>query len=429
MGNKIIKNASWIIICKIAQSILSLIVSMFTARYLGPSNFGLINYAASIVAFVAPVMYLGLNSVLVQEIVNDEKSEGETLGTSITMSVISAGISIIGLAAFVTVANHNEKETFIVCMLYSLMLLFQAFDLLQYWFQAKLQSKYTSIVMLIAYTIVSAYKIWLLATQKTIYWFALSNVLDYAIIAISLLVIYKRIGNQKLCFSKKRAFHLLSRSKYYIISNLMIMVFTQTDKIMLKIMLNESATGYYSAAVACASLSAFVFSAIIDSMRPSIFEKYNKSTSDFEESIITLYCIIIYLSLAQSVVLTLLAKPVILILYGKQFAMTASILKLVVWYTTFSYIGSVRGVWMLATNNQKHLLIINILGALVNVGLNLVLIPKMGIMGAAMASLITQFFANVILGYIIKDMRPNNKLMLSGCNPQIIIRIVKKIKK
>ena len=428
MKNKIAANASWIIICRIIQSALSLVVSMLTARYLGPSNFGLINYAASIVSFAAPIMYLGLNSVLVQEIINEPDKEGEILGTSICMSFGMSILCMIGTISFVAIANAGEQDTLIVCGLYCIMLIFQSVDLLQYWFQAKLMSKYTSIIMLIAYIVVSGYKIFLLMTSKPIYWFALSNTLDYLVIACGLLIAYKKIGGQSFSISKGKARKLLSKSKYYIVSNLMVMVFTQTDKIMLKIMLDDTATGYYSAAVACAGLSSFVFSAIIDSMRPSIFASIKSSQKSFEQNVSRLYCIVIYLSLVQSLCMTILAKPVILVLYGESYLQTATILKLVVWYTTFSYLGAVRGVWMLATNNQKYLLSINLAGAFSNIVLNSLLIPRMGAMGAALASLLTQFFTNVGMGYLVKPIRENNRLMVQGLNPAIIGEIVDRVK-
>lgn len=425
--NKIVANASWVIVCKIIQSLLSMIVSMLTARYLGPANFGLISYASSIVSFVAPIMYLGLNSVLVQEIINTPEEEGKILGTSIFMSFMMAMICIVGTISFVAVVNAGEKETLIVCGLYSFMLLFQSIDLLQYWFQAKLKSKYTSIVMLIAYTLVSFYKIFLLATGKNVYWFALSNTLDYFVIALLLLLIYKKIGVCRLQISVQLIKKLLSKSKYYIVSNLMVMVFAQTDKVMLKIMMGDSATGFYSVAVTCATLSSFVFSAIIDSLRPSIFQSVKYSRILFRKNMIQLYCIVIYLSLLQSVFMTVLAKPLILMLYGEQYLLAAEILRMVVWYTTFSYLGTVRGVWMLATNNQKYLLIINITGAVLNIILNYFLIPSKGVMGAALASVLTQFFTNVVMGYIVKDIRENNKLMMSGLYPKTMINLVKRV--
>ena len=201
------------------KSLLGILISMLTARYLGPSNFGLINYAASIVSFIAPVMYLGINSVLVNEIITYPSKEGETLGTAITMSVVSAVFCILGVLSFTSLINRTEKETIIVCTLYSILLIFQALEMIVYWFQAKLKSKYTSIVALAAYILVSAYKIFLLSTKKSIYWFALSNALDYMLIAFALLIIYHRMGGQRLSFSYNTAKRLFKVSKYYIISN------------------------------------------------------------------------------------------------------------------------------------------------------------------------------------------------------------------
>ena len=124
-NNKVVKNATWIIICHIVQAVLNLIVNMFVARYLGPSNYGLISYAASIVAFVVPIMQLGFNAILVQEFVNQPEKEGEILGSAILMNIIAAFVSICLVLVFVLVMNGNEKETIIVCILYSLNLIFQ----------------------------------------------------------------------------------------------------------------------------------------------------------------------------------------------------------------------------------------------------------------------------------------------------------------
>ena len=171
MNNRVIKNASWIIMCRVVQAVLGLIISMIMARYLGPSNFGLLNYANSIVTFVIPVMRLGIHGVLVQEFVASEEYEGEILGTSITLSFISAIVCIIGIITFVSCVNAGERDTIIVCTLYSFTLIFQSFEMINYWFQAKLLAKYSSIIALIAYTVVSLYKIILLINRKSIFWF------------------------------------------------------------------------------------------------------------------------------------------------------------------------------------------------------------------------------------------------------------------
>jgi len=424
--NRVIKNASWIIACKVIQSLLGLVISMLTARYLGPSNYGLINYAASVVAFVVPIMQLGLNSILVQEIIEGKDPEGTIIGTATVMSFTSSLLCVAGVICFSAIANAGETETIIVIALYSILLICQSIGLVQYWFQAKYLSKYTSIVMLVAYIIVSAYKIFLLATAKGVYWFAVSNAFDYFIISVALLYLYKRMGNDRLHFSRKTASRMFSRSKYYIISGLMVTIFAHTDRIMLKLMIDDSATGYYSAAVTCAGLTSFVFSAIIDSARPSIFESKKISEQAFEKNMSRLYSVIIYLSLLQSLAMTVLAGPIIRILYGQQYLSSIPALQIVVWYTTFSYMGAVRNIWMLSEGKQKYLWMINLSGALANVILNYILIPYLGIIGASIASLVTQFFTNVFVGYVFIPIKGNNRLMVAGLNPEILWEIVQK---
>ncbi len=423
--NRVVKNASWIIGIQIVKSLLGLVISMLTARFLGPSNFGLINYAASIVAFVTPIMYLGLNGVLVQEIVNTPKKEGEILGTSVTMTFLSSLLCVIGVISFAAAVNRGERETVIVCALYSTLLIFQSLELLNYWFQAKLLSKYASGVALFAYAVISGYKIYLLAAHKSIYWFALSNALDYMIIVIGLFIVYKRLGGGRLRFNLSTARRLWGKSRYYIVSNMMIAIFAQTDRIMLKLMINDAATGYYSAAVACAGMTGFVFTAIIDSFRPLIFDDKKTDEIRYEKDMCRLYGIIIYLSLLQSLVITLFSGLIIKILYGAAYSASINALKLIVWYTTFSYLGSVRNIWILAENKQKYLWIINLSGALANVALNYILIPITGIMGAALASLVTQIFTNVIIGFIIRPIRYSNTLMLRALNPKEMTKAIK----
>ncbi len=424
--NSTAKNAVWIISCKVVQSLLGMVISMLSARYLGPSNYGVISYAASIVAFALPIMQLGFRSTLVREIVDDEEHEGEILGTALFFNVLSSIACMIGVAAFVYVANPGEISTLIVCVLYSISLLTQALEMTQYWFQAKLISQYTSITGLCAYVIMSLYKIYLLATEKSIYWFAVSQALDYLIVAVVLIVFYYRLSPHKLTVSFRRFREMFVKSRYFIVSSLMVTVFAQTDKIMLKMMLGDAEVGFYSAAVTCAGMTSFVFSAIIDSFRPSIFENKKRSVESYEKSLTTCYAVIIFASLAQSVACTVLSDWIIWILYGADYSAASNVLRLVVWYTTFSYLGPVRNVWMLAEDKQKYLWIINLSGAVANVVLNAVCIPIMGTMGAALASLITQVFTNVIIGFIMKPIRYNNTLMIKGCDPRLLLDYAKR---
>ena len=425
INNKVFKNASWIIACRVFQSVLSLVVTMMTARYLGPSNYGVINYAAAIVSFVAPIVQLGLGSIEVQELINYSDEEGKIVGTTLIMSMISAAICTVGVVSFALIANKGETEVVIVCILYSIVLFFQGAELLQFWFQSKYLSKYSSIVTLVAFALVSVYKVMLLMKGFSVYWFAVSNSIDYIIIVSALLVLYKKLGGRALCFSWSVGRRMLSKSKYYIIANMMVVAFSQTDRIMLKQMVNSASTGLYSAAVTCAGLANFIYTAIIDSFRPMIFESYKREENLFKKNMIFLYSIIIYLSILEGLAVSFCSKIIIRVVYGLDYMEASGALVIVAWYTVFSYIGSVRNVWILANGKQKWIWRINILGVLANVILNLLLIPIWGINGAAVASLATQLFANVIVSYLIRDIRESCKLMLEGLNPQNILELIR----
>lgn len=423
-NQKVFKNAAWIVACKIVQSLISLVIGTISARYLGPSNYGLISYASSLIAFVTPLAQLGLRNIFVEQIMSHPEREGKTVGTTLVMSMTSSLFCIVGCVTFVSLVNAGERDTLIVCVLYGITLFFQMSEMIEYWYQAKLLSKYTSLVALAAYTVAAMYRVFLLITQKSIYWFALINALDYLLITIALLVLYRKLGGQRLSFSFDLAKELFSVSKYYIVSSMMITIFSQTDKIMIKMMVGNAENGYYSTAVSCASISSFVFTAIIDSMRPLILDSKKSSKEQFNRNMSRLYSVIIYMGLAQSLALTLLAKPIVLILYGKAYSPSIGILQIITWYSAFSYMGTVRNIWILAEEKQKHLWKINLSGALLNVVGNFILIPIWGASGAAVASVATQFFTNFVLCLIMQSIRPTAGLIWKAMNPKLIFEMI-----
>jgi len=429
MNRSIFRNASWIIGCKIVQSLMTFVIGMITARYLGPSNYGLVSYAASIAAFFLPIMKLGLDATLVQEIIDHPDDEGGVMGTSLVLNLLASLVSIAGIVAFTLIADAGDVETIIVCILYSLTLLFQAGEMIQYWFQSKLLSKYPSIVSLVAYTTVSIYKIYILVTGKSVCWFVVTHAIEAAIISLLLWFIYIKVSKQKISFSFSLGKKMFSKSKYYISSGLMVVVFQQTDRIMLRLMFDEAETGFYSAAFTCIGISAFVFSAVIDSLRPSILESKKISNELFEKRLVLFFFIVTYLSLAQSIGMTLLAKPIILILFGESYIPTIGVLQILVWYVMFSYLGTGRNIWILAEGKQKYLWRINLTGAVLNVAGNFILIPVMGAAGAAIASVLTQFFTNFVLCIIMPPIRPTFGLIMKALNPKLPLEIIKHIKK
>ena len=417
-NNKVVKNASWIIGCRIAQAGFALLINMMTARYLGPSNYGILSYVSSMVQFVTPLMYLGINHVLVSEIVKYPDDEGKILGTSIVVTFFSAIFCIMGLLGFVIGFNPGERDLIIVSALYSLLLIAQSIELVQYWFQAKLLSKYVSLITLGAYLVVSTYKIWLLVTSKSIHWFAISNAFDYVLIGALLIAVYKTKKGQKFEFSYHIAKRILKQSWHYILPGMLGIILAQSDRIMLKNMQGNEAVGIYSAAYSIAGLSSFVFAAIIDSMKPEILSNKVKNEEKYKINVSKVFRIITYLSLLQCVCICFFSELIVWLMYGEAYLESVSVLKIIVWYTAFSYVGAVRSLWILAEEKQKYLWMVSFGGVIVNVGLNLVMIKVFGVCGAAVATLITQIFSNFLINYLIKPLREVNCLFLKGLIPR-----------
>lgn len=410
--NKEAANASWIIIGKIIQLILSFAVSIFTARYLGPNNYGLINYAAAYVTFFTAFCTLGINSILVKELISNPQDQGEIIGSTLAMRIISSLLSTLMITALVFIVDRGEATTMLVAFLCSLALVFQTFDTINYWFQARYKSKITTMVTLIAYLITSVYKIILLIFGKSVAWFAFASSVDYICVAVFLCLAYKKNGGQKIHISWKRGKYLVSQSYHYILSGMMVAIYTQTDKLMLKKMLDTTSVGYYSLASSVNNMWVFVLSAIIDSITPTIIRHHKeKNFEQYERKNRQLYALVIYCSLFVAVCFMLFGKFAITLVYGEAYTPAADTLKIICWYTMFSYLGVARNAWIVCENTQKYLKYMYFGAAVINVLLNFVMIPVWGVAGAAAASLITQICTSFILPLFIRDMRPNARLM------------------
>lgn len=412
--NKEVKNAGWLIGGKIAQMVISLFVGVLSARYLGPSNFGLISYAKALMSFFMVLCTLGINSVIVKDFLDDPAGEGKTLGSALFFRALSsfcAALMVI-LASFVI--DGGEKETIIVVALSSISLIFHIFDTINYWFQAHYRSKVTAIAGFVAYVVTAVYRIILLALGKSVYWFALATSVDYIALGVVLLIAYKKYDGPKLSVSLQSGKRLLSKSYHYILSGLMVSIYGHTDKFMLKHMLSEADVGYYATATTVCAMWTFVLTAIIDSMYPTIVNAFNKNEKDFQKRNRQLYAIVFYVSVFVSLCFMLFGDLAIRILYGAEYAPAVLPLKIVTWYTAFSYLGVARSAWMVCKNQQKYLKVMYVPAIIINVALNYFLIPPMGAAGAALASLITQMCTSIILPYFIKDLHPNAKLMVEA---------------
>lgn len=411
LKNKVIKNAGWLMLGRVLHMILGFFISLILARYLGPANYGLINYAAAYTTFFTSLCTLGISSIIVKDFIDDPKAEGISLGTTIILRMLSSFLSIGVIIGIVRVIDGNEPITLVVVSLYSISLLFQSFDIFRQWFQVKLISKYYAITTLISYVVASLYRIFLLIHNKDVKWFAIANSLDYIVAAILLFFFYKKAKGPKLGFSIQKAKKLLGMSYNFILSGMMTAIYAATDKLMLKQLLDSESVGYYSLAVSLSSLWTFILSALIESINPSILKYYNEDKKKYKSMNIKLYSLVFYFSVLGSLFICIGAPIIVRVLYGEEYSLAVKPLRIVVWYVTFAYLGVARESWVVCENKQKYLKILYLGSAICNIILNTIFIPKWGTSGAAAASVFTQISTVFIIPLLIKDFRMNVKMM------------------
>lgn len=414
-NSKNIKNSFWIIGEQIFQMGISLIVGILTARYLGPGNYGALNYTASFVTFVMSIATLGMDGVVIKKIIASPDREGEYLGSCMLFRCISGIISALTISVVVYVLNPSEPLKLALVLLQSLQLVFRSVYILDSWFQRYLQSRYVSIGKMIACVIVSSYKVFLLATSKSILWFAFSNSLTDIVVSIMLYVFYKYEKGQKLIVRYSTGHEVLAESYHFIISGVMGAIYSQMDKIMIGQMMTDTDVGYYTTATAICTMWIFVPTAIINSFRPMIMElKQSGNETLYKKRLEQLYSAIIWMCIMVSLVIAALAGVVIKMLYGDAYLGAVDALRIAIWCETFSMIGSARGIWILCENKNKYVKYYLAIGALVNLVLNYVMIPVLGINGAAIATLITQITTSLIAPILFSETRIHTKIVIEA---------------
>lgn len=413
--SKQIRNASWLVGEQVFQMLVSLIVGILTARYLGPDNYGSLNYTASFVTFFSSIATLGMDGVVIKKMIATPDKEGVYLGSCMFFRLISSVTSTVMIIGLIYVLNPNEPIKIVLALLQSLQLIFQSVYILDAWFQRYLKSKYVSIGKMIACIVVALYKIYLLLSAKSVVWFALSNSLTYIVVSLFLYIFYKKENGQKLRLEVSKGKEVLSESYHFILSGLMTAIYSQMDKIMIGEMLSDTDVGLYTTATSICGMWIFIPIAIINSFRPSIMEI---KRSGNEELYITrleqLYSTIIWLCIMVSSVVFLFAPLGIQILYGDAYIGATDSLRIAIWSETFAMIGTARGIWILCENKNKYVKYYLAIGAVVNVVLNAIMIPIRGIEGAAFATLITQITTSLLAPLLFKETRVHTKIVLEA---------------
>jgi O-antigen/teichoic acid export membrane protein len=206
----------------------------------------------------------------------------------------------------------------------------------------------------------------------------------------------------------------------------MVTLYMRIDQVMLGAMFpTKEEVGIYSVAVKIAEMWYFVPMAIITSFKPVIMNNKNISEDKYLQSVQLLYTIVAWISIGFGIIILILSKPLVLILYGSEYLKAASILTVNVWAGTFAMLGSARSLWLITERLQGYTLIYTTAGVIVNIFMNYILIPDYGGFGAAMATLVAQFFANMIVLALFKKTRLSSVMFWKSFLPISIFQFKK----
>lgn len=411
---RVIANMSWLMGGKIVNMILSFFVSLATARYLGPSNFGSINYVAAYVSFFSSIASLGLSVIVIKEVSSGEEDDNKVIWTGILMRFLTAVASTIAVVAFFAIAKRNDPLLVPIAALESIAILASAFDTFMYWFQGKLLGKYVSIAGVIAYLAMSLYRLYLLANGADILWFAFATSVDTLVLALVLFIFYVKENGFRPVISLPLGKKLLKQSYHYLISGLIAILYSKIDQIMLGDMLDKASVGLYSAALAIAGLWGMIPSAFIQSVSPILYKNAQTDRGMFLKRLKQSYAGIWFLNVCWSLAISLFSYWVVLLLYGAEYMGARKALIIVVWYSGISSLGSLTQVYLATENKNKYINYFALAGLATDVALNALLIPHFGITGAAVATLATYCVIHIVMPLVIKDTREAAVLILQG---------------
>lgn len=377
------------------------------ARYLGPASWGKLNYVLAFVSIIITISNLGMDGFLVKEFVENIDSKNEILGTSFVLRLLSIVIMLLVTLVIFYLINA-DADTYKLFLLLYLTVIFTPFDLIDLEYQSKLQSKKTVIAKNIGYFSGAVLKLVAIVLKFKLIYFALVLGLE-SVLAYSFLVWQyqkKDLTIRQWKFDKKLVSHFIYMGWPFFLSGLAVILYMRLDQIMLGNLLNTDKVGEFSAAVKVSEMFLFIPAAISASFYPTLIEaKKNTLPITYYSKVKQLIKIMFLISMAICIVTCLSSSVIIKILYGNQFSSSVRVLQIYIWSLPAIFFGVAFNQYLVIENQQKFNLYRTLAGLLVNVGLNLFLIPLYGPVGAALATLTAQFISSVIGNFFFAKTR------------------------
>lgn len=403
-------NSSWMLVEQGLKIISGIFVGIYVARFLGPEQFGSLSYALAIVAIFMTVSKLGMESVLVRDLIRYPEQRLQYIGTAFFLMVVGAIISIAVITGLIVQFENDSSTKLYICII-SIGLLFQSFLVIDYGFQSQVKAKYSSIAKSAALAISSILKIYLVLIQADLLWFVVAFTFDHLLIAASLIIMYLLQNQPRLFFSFKKSLikPLLKSAWPMVASGVAGMVMVRLDQIIIKNILDPYQLGLYAAASKIYEgwlLLPFVLSISLLPMLAKLKEK--RETKIYHNKLVPIFSLVLWASIAFAFIMTVFGKWLLNITFGPQYFYSYHSLVILSWASVLGAAGYMSARYMVVEGMEKKVARRNWLAVFINIPLNFIMIPIYGIEGAAFSTLISLFIAH----YVIDLLDPQLKSLL-----------------
>lgn len=415
---RVLSNVAWLSGESVLRLLVGLFLGVWIARFLGPHEFGQFSYAMALVALFGVFSRLGMDEVLVREIVRAPASRHQLLGSAFAMKLVGGLAAFVAAVCCAAVLRPSDAVTLGLTAIIASGLVLQSVDVIDLWFQSQLQSRRSVMARNIAFVATSLFKVGLILAGAAVAAFAFAGLIELLLAGAGLIVAYRISGESVAAWraSWARAKALLAPGLPLIFAGLAVSLYMRIDQVMISLMLGDAAVGAYSAAVRLTEAAYFIPTVIASSALPGIVSLRASHPERFRARMQWLFDIMVALALAIALPLSLFAAQIVRFLYGQDYAAAAPVLAVHAWSTLFVFLGVASGAWLLAENLTTVSFYRTALGAVANIALNLVLIPAFGIVGAAWATLLSMAVATYGV-FVDSRSRPAGAMMLRALLP------------
>lgn len=397
---KYLGNTLWLFSEKLLRISLGLVAVLLVARYLGPEQYGLLSYATSFAFLFIIVAALGLDDIVVKELVHSELDAGKMLGTAFVLKLLGALLVLVIVTVAIKLSSNDSYTNGLIYIVASITI-FQSFDVIDFFFQSKVLSKYAVVAKFASMTVSTLVKITLVLCAAPLIAFAWAMLLEGALLSIGYITIYKHTGESftNWRFDKSIASILLRNSWPLIISSFAVSIYFGIDQVMIKLMLNDEAVGNYAAAARVSEVWYFIPIVISASLFPAIIGSKSKGNAIYHARLRSLYQLLAWIAIGIAIPISIYAEPIINILFGTEYHEAGAVLRIHTWTGIFVFLWVASGKWLVAEGMQLLALYRAIGGLILNIILNFLLIPKLGITGAAIATLVSQIYTAYLFDF------------------------------